>query len=76
MRGIMKTVSGETIRIECQKPGPKPLPESIKRKPVNITLAPYWHKTGQKIAAQRGSSFSRHVENLISKDSMRMESFE
>jgi len=76
MRGVLKTVSGQLILIKCRKPGPKPLPESIKRKPVNITLAPYWPETGKRIVREQDISFSRYVENLIYTDSMRMESAE
>ncbi|KAA3659236.1 MAG: hypothetical protein DWQ04_22945 [Chloroflexi bacterium] len=76
MRGVLKTVSGQLTCIKCQKPGAKPLPEAIKRKLVTITLAPFWHQTGKKLAQQRGISFSRYIEELIYPDSMRMESAE
>ncbi len=65
MRGIMKTVAGNTIRIKCQKPGPKPLPESMKKRRVNVALSPYWHERGKALAAASGKSFSAFVEDLV-----------
>lgn len=59
-----------------KKPGPKPLPESVKKRRVNICLSPYWHQTGKERAAARKLSFSEYLEELIYLDSLHNESAE
>ncbi len=71
--GTMKTVTGKVIRIKYNKPGPKPYQPGVKRKATNLTLAPHWKRVGKEMAEQRGESLSKYVEQLIQKDSMRIE---
>jgi hypothetical protein len=55
---IITTVSGKRIRIKRQKSGPKPLPLTVKKRHVNISLSPYWHERGKALAAAEDMSFS------------------
>ncbi len=71
---IITTVTGKQIRLQHKKPGPKPLPESVKKRRVNICLSPYWHQTGKERAAARKLSFSEYLEELIYQDSLHNES--
>jgi hypothetical protein len=50
-RGAIRTISGQTTRLSYKNPGPKPLPVDLKKRRVNIALAPHWHETGKRIAA-------------------------
>jgi hypothetical protein len=75
-RGVLKTISDQAIRLRYKKPGPKPLPADLKKRPVNIALAPHWHETGKRIAAEKELSFSAYVERLIYADSLCNESVE
>lgn len=68
------TVNGDTVRRVCAKPGQKPLPESQKRRRIDVTLAPSAIKRGQAQAAEMGLSFSRYIEFLIYADCMCIES--
>ena len=71
---ITTTVTGRRIRLRHKKPGPKPLPESVKKRRVNIGLSPFWHQTGKERAAARKLSFSEYLEALIYRDSLHNES--
>jgi hypothetical protein len=73
-RGAIKTISSQTIQLSYKKPGPKPLPVDLKKRRVNIALAPHWHETGKRIAAGKELSFSAYVEWLIYTDSLCNES--
>jgi hypothetical protein len=75
-RGTIRTISGQTIRLSYKKPGPKLLPVDLKKRRVNIALAPHWHETGKGIAAGKELSFSAYVEWLIYTDSLCNESVE
>jgi len=75
-RGVLKTISGQAIRLCYKRPGPKPLPADLKKRRVNIALAPHWHETGKRIAAEKDNSFSAYVERLIYADSLCNESVE
>jgi hypothetical protein len=67
---FMTTISGQKIKLTHKKPGPKPLPESVKKRRVNIALSPYWHQVGKKAATAAGLSFSAYLERLIYTDSL------
>jgi hypothetical protein len=71
---IITTVTGRRIQLRHKNPGPKPLPESVKKRRVNICLSPYWHQTGKERAAARKLSFSEYLEELIYRDSLHNES--
>ena len=71
---IITAVSGKRIRLRRKKPGPKPLPEGVKKGRVNICLSPHWHKVGKGNAAARRLSFSEYLEELIYEDSLHNES--
>ena len=71
---IITTVTGKRIRLRHKRPGPKPLPESVKKRRVNICLSPYWHQTGKDRAVARKLSFSAYLEELIYRDSLHNES--
>ena len=71
---IITTVTGKRIQLWHKKPGPKPLPESVKKRRVNICLFPHWHKVGKERATARNLSFSRYIEELIYQDSLHNES--
>jgi hypothetical protein len=71
---IITTVTGKRIQLRHKKPGPKPLPESVKKRRVNICLSPYWHQIGKERAAVRKLSFSEYLEALIYQDSLHNES--
>ena len=71
---IITTVTGKRIQLRHKKPGPKPLPESVKKRRVNICLSPYWHQTGKERATARKLSFSVYLEELIYRDSLHNES--
>jgi len=72
--GVLKTVSGQAIQLSYKKPGPKPLPVDLKKRRVNIALAPHWHETGKRIAAENELSFPAYVERLIYANSLCNES--
>ena len=59
-RGRMEKV---TIEFDCgaKKPGPKPLPEGVKKHRVNICLSLHWHEAGKEKAAARRLSFSEYL---------------
>jgi hypothetical protein len=71
---IITTVTGKRIRLRHRKPGPKPLPEGVKKRRVNICLSPHWHEVGKDKAAARKLSFSRYLEELIYRESLHNES--
>jgi hypothetical protein len=75
-RDVLKTISGQAIRLRYKKPGPKPLPADLKKQHVNIALAPHWHEAGKRIAAEKELSFSAYVERLIYADPLCNESVE
>jgi hypothetical protein len=60
--GILKTITGNTIRLRYKKPGPKLLPPELKKRRVNIALSSHWHETGKKKAVEKGLSFSGYIE--------------
>ena len=70
---IITTVTDRRIRLRHKKPGPKPLPESVKKRRVNICLSPYWYQIGKERAAARKQSFSKYLEELIYRDSLHNE---
>ena len=72
--GMMVTVTGEHIRLRYKKPGPKPLPEGVKKRRVNICLSPHWHERGKAMAAANGMSLSKYIEQLVYADSLCNES--
>ena len=71
---IITTVSGKRIRLRHKKPGPKPLPEGVKKRRVNICLSPHWHEASKKKAAARRLSFFEYLEELVYRDSLHNES--
>jgi hypothetical protein len=75
-QGVLKTISGQVICLRYKKPGPKPLPVDLKKRRVNIALAPHWHAIGKRIAAEKELSFSAYIERLIYTDSLCNESVE
>ena len=72
--GVLKTISGQAIRLSYKKPGAKRLPADLKKRRVNIALAPHWHETGKRIAAEKDNSFSAYAERLIYAHLLRNES--
>jgi hypothetical protein len=71
---ISTTITGKRIRLRRKKPEPKPLPEGVKKRRVNICLSPHWHKVGKEKAAARRLSFSECLEELIYRDTLHNES--
>ena len=70
----MTIITGKRIRLRRKKPGPKPLPEGVKKRRINICLSPHWHKVGKEKAVARNLSFSEYLEKLIYQDSLHNES--
>jgi hypothetical protein len=54
---IITTVSGKRIRLRPKKSGPKPLPEGVKKRRINICLSPNWHKVGKEKQPLEGYHF-------------------
>ena len=75
-QGVLKTISGQAIRLRYKKSAPKLLLVDLKKRRVNIALAPHWHEIGKRIAAEKELSFSAYVERLIYTDSLCNESVE
>jgi hypothetical protein len=50
-QGVLKAISGQAIRLRYKKPGLKPLPVDLKKRRVNIALAPHWHAIGKSEVA-------------------------
>jgi len=72
--GVIITVNGHIIHRRQVKPGPKPLPPEIKRRRVNISLDPFWHERGKRLAAEKGISLSKYLEELVYQDYLHKES--
>ena len=73
---IMTTITRRVVRLQYKKPGPKPLPQHVKKRRVNISLSPYWHQVGKTAATTARLSFSAYLEQLIYADSLHNESVE
>lgn len=71
---IITIVNGNRIRLQHNKPEPKPLPEEVKKRRVNICLSPHWHQVFKKKTVARKLSFSGYSEELIYRDSLHNES--
>ena len=56
---IITTVSGKRIRLRPKKSGPKPLPEGVKKRRINICLSLHWHKVGKEKAAALERAIAR-----------------
>jgi hypothetical protein len=71
---FVTTISRKKIKLTHKKPGPKPLPQHVKKRRVNISLSPYWHRVGKDAATSAGLSFSAYFEQLIYQDLLHNES--
>ena len=54
---IITIESGNRIRLRRKKPGPKPLPEGVKKHRVNICLSLHWHEAVRKKPPLKGYHF-------------------
>jgi hypothetical protein len=68
------TIDGSFCSHSGVKPGPKPLPEALKRRRVDITLDPFAIKLATEKAAAAGLRFSPYLEKLIYDDCIHIQS--